>query len=295
MTAAAADAAPPPASAPPSPSPFDALAASYDDGFSRTSLGQRLRARVWARLDAAFPAGARVLELGCGTGEDALHLASRGVSVVATDASAPMVEATRAKADASGLGARVETRLLSFEQLSLSPALSGSPSPVPGSLPAGPFDGAFSDFGAVNCAGDLAALGRALAGLLRPGAPLLLVVMGPTVPWEWAWGLLHGRPRHAFRRLKPGGVPWRGVTVRYPAPSALAASLSPAFSLRSLSAVGALLPPTEAGAWLGRHPALLERLDRWGSRVEEVLPFPWLSDHYLAELVRSDVRGEAGP
>ena len=256
-------------------SPFDPLAPTYDESFSRTPLGARLRSAVWRRLDAAFPPGSRVLELGCGTGEDALHLAGRGVSVLATDVSAPMVEKTRRKAEASGLAARVETRVLSFDDL---------PASAPGL--GGPFDGAFSDFGAVNCAGDLALLGRSLAGLLRPGAPLLLVVMGPFVPWEWAWGLAHGLPRQAFRRLTPGGVPWRGVTVRYPSPRSLRASLRPAFALRRLSALGALLPPTEAGAWLARRPALLDRLDRWGARVETRFPFPWLSDHYLAELVR---------
>ena len=68
-------------------SAFDELAQAYDSTFSGSVLGRLLRERVWWRLDSAFGAGQRVLDVGCGTGEDAMHLASRGVHVVATDAS----------------------------------------------------------------------------------------------------------------------------------------------------------------------------------------------------------------
>jgi len=90
--------------------PFDAVAERYDAEFSRTLLGGWLRERVWAELETAFPthAGARVLELGCGTGEDAIRLAQRGISVFATDVSAGMLRAAAAKAaalDAAALDA----------------------------------------------------------------------------------------------------------------------------------------------------------------------------------------------
>jgi SAM-dependent methyltransferase len=241
--------------------PFDALAADYDRHFTATPLGTLLRERVQSRLDARFAAGDRVLELACGTGEDAVHLGRRGVRVLATDASEAMVEKARAKA--VGLGETVEVRRLAIENLSTL---------------AGPFDGAFSDFGGLNCVADPAAVGKSLAGLLRPGAPLLLCVMGPLVPWEWA-GL-------RFRRLRRGGVDWRGITVRYPAPAALRRAFAPAFRLLRLSAVNALLPPTEWEAWAGRHPRLLAALARWERRLETVPPLPWLADHYLLELAR---------
>ncbi|MCL4807158.1 MAG: methyltransferase domain-containing protein, partial [Thermoanaerobaculia bacterium] len=206
--------------------PFDALAATYDEDFSRTDLGRRLRAAVWRHLDEAFGPGVRVLELGCGTGEDALHLASRGVEVVATDASEAMVAETRRKAGGAGLDALVTARRLSFEGL-------------PDAAPAlGPFGGAVSDFGALNCAEDLSRLAETLGGLLTPGAPLLLGVMGRCVPWEWAWYLRRGDPSRAFRRLARGGVAWRGLTVRYPSPGRLLSVFSPWFRRRKLVALG---------------------------------------------------------
>ena len=78
-------------------SPFDALAADYDRSFTASAIGQRMRAAVWRRLDTAFAPGERVLELNCGTGEDAVHLAERGVRVLATDVSPASSPAFRAR------------------------------------------------------------------------------------------------------------------------------------------------------------------------------------------------------
>ena len=250
---------------------FDTLAADYDAHFTTTPLGTLLRQAVHRRLDARFAPGDRILELACGTGEDALHLGRRGVHVLATDASKVMIEKTRAKIAAAGLGDTLAARRLPIEVLT---SLSGS------------FDGAFSNFGGLNCVQDLDAVSRALADLLRPGAAVVLCVMGPLVPWEWAGFLLRGEPGKAFRRLRRGGVEWRGITVRYPSPAALRRAFAPAFRPLRLSAVGALLPPTEWEPWAGRHPRLLAALARWERRLEAMPPLPWLADHYLLELAR---------
>lgn len=251
---------------------FDRLAAGYDAGFTRTDLGTRLRRAVWSRLDVLFRPGDRVLELACGTGEDAVHLGRRGVRVLATDASAEMARVAAAKVELAGLAGTIEVRRLAVEELA--------------GLEEGPFDGALSDFGGLNCVNDFAGAGRALAARLRPGAVAVLCVMGPVVPWEWGWFLGHGQPGKAFRRFAPGGVEWRGLRVRYPSIRSLRRALAPGFRVRRVAALGALLPPPYAEGWAGRHPGLVDRLDRWERRLETVPPLPWLADHYLMELER---------
>jgi SAM-dependent methyltransferase len=253
---------------------FDALAAEYDSYFTATPLGTHLRQAVWRRLDAQFAAGDRVLELACGTGEDAIHLAERGVQVTATDPSQGMLEEARRKVVAAGLEGSIRLHQLAAEELEAADVLSG------------PFDGAFSDFGGINCVSSLDGVARALARRLRPGAPVVLCVMGPLVPWEWIWYLRQGDPRKAFRRLRPGGLAWRGMTVRYPSIRALRRAFAPGFRTLRTGAVGAFLPPTYTEEWIRRHPRLLAALSRWERQLERMPPLPWLADHYLIEMER---------
>lgn len=252
---------------------FDRLAAEYDDGFTRTGLGLRMRQAVWQRLDALFTPGYRVLELACGTGEDAVHLGGRGVKVLATDASPEMVRVAGEKVERAGLCGDVQVRRLPLEELA--------------DLDEPLFDGALSNFGGLNCVADLPGTGRALAARLRPGGVAVLCVMGPLVPWEWGWFLGHAQPAKAFRRLTPGGVEWRGLRIRYPSIRTLRRAFAPGFRMRRVAALGALLPPPYTETWAARHPRMIERLDRWERRVETLPPFPWIADHYLMEMERT--------
>lgn len=83
--------------------PFDQLASAYAELWSDTARGRLQREQVWSMIDGLFGPGDRVLDLGCGTGDDAVHLMARGVEVVGIDASAPMVEIARSR----GVDARV--------------------------------------------------------------------------------------------------------------------------------------------------------------------------------------------
>ncbi len=78
-------------------SAFDALAPSYDDDFTHQPIGKILRTTVHNRLLRHFSAGQHILEIGCGTGEDALFLGERGINVTATDVSDAMLDVSREK------------------------------------------------------------------------------------------------------------------------------------------------------------------------------------------------------
>ncbi len=250
---------------------FDAIAADYDRRFSETQIGSLMRQAVWLRCAERFADGSRVLEMNCGTGEDALWLARRGLRVLATDVSPAMLRVAERKRDALPGAESVRFRPLAWEGL--------------GSLSEGGFDGALSNFGGLNCVGDLPGAGRALAAKLRPGAVAILCLMGPVVPWEWAWFLAHGNPSAAFRRLRPGAQ-WSGVTINYPSIFETRRAFAPDFDVLRISALGALLPPPYVEKWMSRYPRAMATLERWERRFDTVWPLPLLADHYVMELAR---------
>ena len=258
--------------------PFAALARDYDAVFSRTSLGERLRRAVWAHLDRAFAPGSRVLDLGCGTGEDALHLASRGVRVVAVDREPAMLSETERKTRALGGLAQLETREADLSSPLLADDVRrGSPDF---------FDGAYSNFGALNCVPDLNATASQIASLLPRDAPFLACVMGPAVPWEWGWFLAKGDARRAFRRLSGDPVEWRGLAVSYPSVAEFAEAFAGRFSIKSAVAIGALLPPSYVREWIEKRPSLLDWLDRAERRLESLPSLSLFADHYLVWMTR---------
>ncbi len=277
------------------PAPFDTVAAEYDAAFTEHRLGRWLRAAVWDRLAAAFAPGDHVLELGCGTGEDAVYLAQRGMRVHAIDGAEAMLEIARHKAQIQGVGDRI-----TFEQRDLA-SLDQNHPPTPRSwiksgtgphTPTPKYDGIFSNFGALNSLPDRRPLAEALARWIRPGGRLALVVMGPLCPWEWGWYLAHGRVRTAFRRFRPGGIAHVGegatMQVWYPSPRRLRKEFGPYFRHRKTVGIGVLLPPTFARGLVDRRPDFFERLAALDRRIGGVFPGTWLNDHYLTIFERTE-------
>jgi 2-polyprenyl-3-methyl-5-hydroxy-6-metoxy-1,4-benzoquinol methylase len=253
---------------------FDDLAADYDATFTDTALGRALRELVWLRFDDLFASCERVLDLGCGTGEDALRLARSGTRVVGIDASPDMVRAAQQKALAAGCAAHIDFHCVAMEHLST--ALEGQS-----------FDGVLSNFGAVNCVGDLRALIADVAARVAPAGRLLWVVMGRYVPWEWIWYGLRGDARKAWRRLPRGCAQWRGLTICYPTPAEMRQLLLPWFVVSRVSPLGFALPPSYTGPWLERSPYALAMLRRLEAALQGWSPLASLSDHYVIEAVRS--------
>src|SRR5438128_1211506 len=100
---------------PPAARAFDSIADHYDERFGDWLSVRAQRRAVRAELTRAFSPGARLLEIGGGTGDDALFMAEYGCDILMTDASPAMVHRAALKfAGRSNLRAQV----LSAEDLS---------------------------------------------------------------------------------------------------------------------------------------------------------------------------------
>ena len=71
--------------------PFDNFSETYDSQFTNSVTGREQRRIVREYLEKRVSPGMDVLEMNCGTGEDAFFLAGLGCNVLATDASSGMI------------------------------------------------------------------------------------------------------------------------------------------------------------------------------------------------------------
>src|SRR5689334_8181020 len=169
--------------------PFDALAATYDEIFTLTAVGRAQRAAVQEEMDRYFLPGHRILEINSGTGVDAIHLAQRGVRVVACDESAEMIRVARRHAQEAGVRDLIEFQILRTENIfMLGKAFQ--------------FDGLLSNFGGLNCTEDISLLASDLAASIKPGAKAIICVFSSFCAWETIWFLAHAMPAKAFRRRR---------------------------------------------------------------------------------------------
>lgn len=245
---------------------FDAIANEFDYRFGDWRSVEAQRRAIRAALLETYSPGSRLIEIGGGTGEDALWLTHRKREVLMTDASPAMVAAASAKGVKARVAAAENFRGLADE-------FAGDSK----------FDGAYSVFAVLNCVSDLTSFGEGMARLLRPGAPLLLVMFGTCCPGEIVVETLRGRPQNALRRFHRGDVRarvgGRDFIVRYHRRHELERTLAPWFTLKSRHGIGVFVPPSAAEPWMSRHRRLLgalERLDRLAAR-----PFAALGDHVL--------------
>jgi len=255
---------------------FDQVAAVYDEVFTDTAIGRAQRRQVWAKLLETFPMGNRILELNCGTGEDAGFLAARGRTVTACDASAVMIEVAKQRANKEGWSTAAQFHRIANEDL--------------GQLSfEGPLDGAFSNFSGLNCVLELAPVAGNLARLVRAGGRVLLCVWGRVCVAEILWYLLQGQAKKAVRRLSGKSTATVGgtrIAVFYPTVRELQQAFSPWFQLVWRQAIGLFVPPTYVEQSIKDHPTVLARLEALDATFAQWPILRGAGDHVLLEFTR---------
>ena len=260
---------------------FDRLAPDYDALAGGEIFGLQ-RARTHHAFARHFTAGARVLEIGCGTGLDTCFLARRGVRVVACDPSEEMASRSLRRVARAQLEHRATVMLCALEDVQ---AFLDAHGETEG------FDGIVSNFGALNCVEHLAPLGALTRRYLKPGGVIVLVLMARLCVVEALYFMITGRPRLAGRRLDAGAIPVSVAGVHVPTfyhrISAVRAALGHTVHLRAIEGIGVAVPP----------PYLEPRWQTLPARVRSAVatldaciaawpPFNRLGDHVLRQFVK---------
>jgi ubiquinone/menaquinone biosynthesis C-methylase UbiE len=171
---------------------FDTLAADYDQSFSRSLTGsnQRMQTRKWLTSFLDDKKELNILEINCGTGDDALWLASMGHRVVATDLSGAMISEAKRKQLLHPAQEQVCFLQCDFNDLHAQ-------------IQHEKFDLIFSNFSGLNCIppNKINLLNQHFNGFLKPGAHIAVVIFGKYSLWEMAYHSLRLKFGKAFRRL----------------------------------------------------------------------------------------------
>ncbi len=255
---------------------FNNAAKKYDEQFTNTVIGRMQRNRVWNYLSNNLHATdhPRVLELNCGTGEDAKWLSSKGFKVVATDVSAEMVAAAKSK---NPVG--VEFEVCSFAQV--------SDRFLPGS-----FDVVFSNFGGLNCISEkeIRLLAEQIYLLLRPNGRFIAVVMSDNCAMERRYFRRKKMYEQANRRQQANGVSTtiegETFTTYYYSPDQFARMTSNVFRVKAQKAIGWTIPPSYTDPYFSRKPLLLKALNALENTLGNIPALAKKADHFLIDLVR---------
>jgi ubiquinone/menaquinone biosynthesis C-methylase UbiE len=251
---------------------FDSVAADYDGPRGNNELIQDMRAEMWRWLETTFCPGSRLLDIGCGTGLDAVHLAQHGYRVTATDWSPLMVQRTVDRAAAEGVTDRVRAVNLGAQELQ-------------GLDEAGTYAGAYSNLGPLNCVPNLEEVAEECARLLKPQGALVFTVIGRICPWELAHYLRLGRWARArvrfTRNIVPVGMNNHTIWTRYYSPREFYREFKVHFTLEHFRGLCVFAPPPYL-MWLRtRYPQWSKRMWRLDRRVSGWPLLRGMGDHFL--------------
>jgi SAM-dependent methyltransferase len=260
--------------------PTDTTASAYDREFSYSRIVREQRRQIYRYLDPLLRTPAmEVLELNCGTGIDAVHIARAGHRVLATDISEEMLHVAQDTVRQHGVEDKVRFEQLGFHQLAFRQWKSR-------------FHLVFSNFGGLNFidGDDLHTLCDPIADALDPGGRFIAVLMPDRCIAETVHFFLRGEFKKAFRRGRHdpvwAGLSGSGVHTWYHAPRVMIKAMKPRFRVVNLRAIGFFTPPSHMEARFKDGQRAIDRFGRWDDRISAWSWTARYADHYLIDLER---------
>jgi len=253
---------------------FDSAAAVYDETFTHSVIGTLQREMVQRHfqkiLDSQRPK--TILEINCGTGEDAIWLARQNFKVTATDLSEKMIAVAKSKEN---------QHTVVFKKADINE--------LPNDFPNEKFDLIFSNFGGLNCLSEirLELFFKNAAELLSENGHLVLVMMPKDTLWEQFYFLAKANFKSAFRRKKNAviaNVDGEKVLTYYYNPVKVKNLSDHFFKLVKLHPVGFFVPPSYLEPFFKNKPRFISALSQLENAIQNHQSISRFSDHYFIAL-----------
>lgn len=256
---------------------FDIAAPLYDKTFTNTSIGKAQRMQVYKQLNTSViqDKSLRILELNCGTGEDANYFNTLNHTVIATDISNKMIAIAAEK---------FKHKNIDFHQLDINKL---DKHPIKEN-----FDLIFSNFGGFNCLSkeEITTFFISAKNKMTKQGKIILVVMPKKTLWEKIYFFCKGDLKKATRRNSNNAVGANvdGVNVNtwYFNPKEITA-IAIGFSVKKIRPIGLFLPPSYLQtSFLGKKAMIsfLNTLDTFFGFSF----FAKYADHYYIELQKNN-------
>lgn len=250
---------------------FDNAAANYDCTFTNSIIGKTQRGFVYEHVSKFLKNNPveNILEINCGTGEDAIWLAKQNFQIVATDISEKMILIAQSKAKLDNL---------SFERLNINE--------IGNSFGDEKFDLIFSNFGGLNCLSkeELKSFFENASNLVSKKGHLILVIMPKNTLWEQFYFLTKGDFKKIFRRKKRNAianVDGETIVTFYHNPNEMATLASNNFTLKAINPIGFFVPPSYLEPFFRTKPRLFSFLVQLENSIKNRSFLAKYADHYL--------------
>jgi len=236
---------------------FDSASEEYDYTISHNYINSWIRKRSVDELHKITKESDVLLEIGCGTGSEAIQISRHVTGIVATDISEKMLDLLKRKVKAK----RLDHKILATK------ARASEISAVKSLLPEGKVRVAYSFNGALNCEPDIHRAPDQLSRVIQDGGYFLCSIRNTLCLAEsLSHSLVLQFDQVAKRKDQPIMVSVGGMDIPsyYYSPSRFTNIFSGHFKVRKIIGLPALLPPAYLSNYylrIGKATSILEKLE----------------------------------
>jgi ubiquinone/menaquinone biosynthesis C-methylase UbiE len=256
---------------------FSKQSAVFDEIYSGNTVVQYKRERVRDAVMRYVSQGSNILELNCGTGEDAIFFAQNGYTVHATDISQGMLDKLAGKVHQQQFDDKISIEQCSYTNLQ---SLRESKQ----------YDAIFSNLGGLNCTNELDKVLSSFKAILKPGGIACLVILPKFCLLETLL-VFKGKFKTATRRFFSGKgrtahIEGEYFTCWYYNPSYVKRILKDDFSVETIEGLCTLVPPSYIEHFAEKYPRLFGFLKSAEQRLKSSWPWRSIGDYYIVVLRR---------